>query len=95
MSTSYVDLPNELFALTMIIVVGLLLRLIQFIRFKVPGGVDVFFHLSYIRNINAFFKKVQPYPYLFHVLSRKVKNILRLPDSKLILIEVRPFSSVF
>jgi len=80
----------ELFNLTIIIIIGILLRLIQFARFKIPGSSDVFFHLVYMRNINEFFKNIQPYPYFFHLLSGKVKEIFRLSDDKLILIGAIP-----
>lgn len=59
-------------------------------RFRYPGGTDVFFFLSYVRNLEGFYRNIQPYPFLFPLLSAAVKKILKLSDQKLLLIGTIP-----
>lgn len=87
---TFVNISLEIFALGSVIVTGLLVRLVQYVRFRYPGGMDVFFHLLYMENLDYFFENVRSYPYLFHIFCRKVKDILKLSNGKLIMVGLFP-----
>ena len=68
----------------------MLLRLVQYVRFRYPGNTDVFFFLSYMKNPHEFYQNIQPYPFLFPFFSATLKRVFRFSDRKLLLIGVIP-----